>query len=120
QISAHCARFDIDVEAIDRVPDRGLNHVVDVVEQEAAGHGAFIDRIEPINLQHAGLPRTIGHGLHVLADKLNELSNRCLVDLRALVISPPSLWNRKWRYLCILSVGSRQYTVREATLSMKS
>src|SRR5262249_59729899 len=90
------------------------------VQREATRHGACIEGIEPINLQHAGLPRAIGRCPCVLADKLDELANRRLVDLRAHVIFPPSLKKRLCRYLCCLSVGSRRHAVRLAMSSTNS
>ena len=66
-----------------------------------------------------------GHNVYiesrtVRADDLDELANGRFVHLRAHMIFPPSWRNREKRYLCMRSVGSRSYTVFDATLSMNS
>src|SRR5262249_31718154 len=76
QIGTDCARLDVDVESVGGVPDRGLDHVVDIVGYKAIGNHAFIDRADAADLQDTGRTGAVDRFAHVLADELNELANR--------------------------------------------
>src|SRR6516162_9277229 len=104
----------------DALADRGLHHVLDVVEREATRDRIGVEWVEPAQLQDARRAGGVDHLAGVRADDLDELANGRFVHLRAHMIFPPSWRNREKRYLCMRSVGSRSYTVFDATLSMNS
>src|SRR5262249_12212981 len=120
QIGAHSAGLDVGVVAGEGVADRGLYHVLDVVEREPTGDRIGVERIEPRQLQDSGRAGAVDDRPRVRTDNLDELANGSLVHLRGHMIFPPSRKNNERRYLCIRSVGSWSYTVCAATLLMKS
>jgi hypothetical protein len=90
---AHGAGLNVNVMSCGRVARCRLNHMLDIVDLEPAGHDALVvERVDAAQLQEAGLAGAVDGLLHVLADELDELADGRLVDLRAHgVIVPPSL-----------------------------
>ena len=95
KISAHGARFNIDVVAGAGIAERGCEHVFDVADLEAARHDRpLVVGIDAAKLQHARRAGAIDDLRRMRIDDFEELPDRHLVDFRGHVILPPSLKNR--------------------------
>ena len=106
ELRPHRARFDVHVVPCVGVVDRGLHHLLDVIDTEPARyHALLVKWIDPAQLQHAGPIRAVDDLRGVGADDLDELANRRRVDLLARSCDFSAKFEEKAMKILVLLLG---------------